>query len=112
MSSIPTDLMQLLDLPDDPDLDDLKPPKQIREAIREASRTGDVTSEVEQWISAQRDLQAQAEAELLRLNAGGELEDPTTRGLPSWFTQKWAVVLNYPWSHRLEDAINLAQSWK
>lgn len=112
MSVIPPDLMELLSLPDDPDLDDLKPPKQLRALILEAGRTGDVTSEVDEWLTSQRGLQAVAEEELVRLNSGGELEDPTTRGLPSWFTQRWAVVLNYPWSHRLAEAIDLAQSWK
>jgi hypothetical protein len=112
MSIIPFDLIELLSLPDDPDLEDMKPPKEIRSLILEADRSGALTDVVENWLKNQRDLQAKAEEELLRLNAGGELRDPSTRGLPSWFTQKWAVVLNYRWSSRLAEAIDLAQSWK
>ena len=111
MSSIPDDLVLISSLPNDPDLDVLKPPSDVVEAVRATVAGSEAPEELLLWIDHQRDLQAKAEKQLSRLAAGNELEDPATRGLPAWFLEKWASVLRYPWSHKLEWAVESAKSW-
>lgn len=108
---IPEDLIAVATLPDDPDLALLKPPAEIIKAVLALSAGNEPSAELIVWIDAQRGLQAQAEEQLTALSSGGELEDPTSRGLPAWFLEKWASVLRFPWSHKLEWAVESAKSW-
>lgn len=108
---IPEDLIVVSNLPDDPDLELLKPPARIIDAVRSVSAGNQPSEELMAWIEAQRDLQAQAQECLDALSSGGELVDPMSRGLPAWFLERWASVLRFPWSHKLEWAVASAKSW-
>jgi len=111
VADLPSDLIDVLKLPDDPDIADLQPPQEILNDLRRALAGEDITQTAEQWIQTQRDLQAEAERQMQRLSAGGELDDPAKRGLPGWITQRWAIRLRMPWSRHLAEAVESAKSW-
>ena len=111
MSVLPEDLILIASLPKDPDLDLLRPPAEIVEAIRATVSGSEAPEGLLAWINKQRGLQAEAQEQLERLSVGSELDDPASRGLPAWFLERWASVLRYPWSHKLEWAVESAKSW-
>lgn len=111
MFELPEGLIELSGMPDDDDLGLVRPPQEIIDAVNTALATNDVSDELVEWVKTQRVLQQQAAEELVRLTDGGELDDPTSRGLPGWITEEWSMVLRFPWSHRLGWAVESAKSW-
>lgn len=108
---LPEDLVEVAILPKDPDLDAIRPPDAIVEAIKTCVAGKDASEELLLWIDKQRRIQEQANIILNQLATTGELADPAKRGLPSWITQEWSMVLQFPWSHRLGWAVDSAKSW-
>lgn len=108
---LPEDLIKISSLPDDPELDKAKPPKWVVESVRETVSGSEAPEELLIWVKNQRDLQYEASLEMTRLGSSEELADPAKRGLPSWITQEWSMVLRFPWSHKLAWAVESAKSW-
>lgn len=92
------------------------PPAEIREMIVTEHKTGVGTIEAAkagEWLEYQRNLINRMEKAKDGLN---EIE-PWTReeaikgNIPVWAGQKWAELLQYPWSHLLEGAIKDAEAY-
>ena len=108
---LPEELVEVALLPDDPDLDFIKPPREICLAVKGVVAGGEPSEVLTEWLESQRVSQKEALVQLERLAADGELSNPASRGLPKWFLEKWAPILNFPWSHKLSDAVESAKSW-
>lgn len=111
MFELPEGLVEVCRMPDDDDVDLAKPPAEIVTAVNATVSGSDAPEELLLWIDHQQVLQQRASEELVRLSEGGELDDPASRGLPGWISEQWSMVLRFPWSHRLEWAVDSAKSW-
>jgi hypothetical protein len=97
------------------DVAEMLPPMEIREMIVSEQKAGsgtlDVAAAAVDWLDNQRVLIERMEKAKEGLN---EVE-PWTReqaiqgNIPVWAGEKWAEILQYPWSHLLENAIAKAE---
>ena len=108
---LPGELVELARLPDEPEFVLVKPPSDICVFVLEADAGSEPSEALVAWVAEQRDLQVQAEEQLMRLAWSGELADPASRGLPRWFLERWAPVLHYRWSRDLKGAVESAKAW-
>lgn len=108
---LPSELVELARLPNDPEFASIKPPTDICASVCEVASGAEPSDALIAWIEEQRGLQGEAEEQLIRLGSAGELVDPASRGLPRWFLEKWAPVLHYRWSRDLKEAVESAKSW-